>query len=140
MTVFHLQRLNRTRATSSWSDELLMIASGGASGNGQIFPTASRGLFANFDGWPTFNHVAELVKSFVSLKGSKVLTTSATKPVANCLEELFGNRSNNTLASRPFLARRFQLNQGALSPVEVDRACDARSCLLYTSPSPRDRG
>ena len=126
MTVFYHQRLNRTRATSPWSDESLMIEFGGTSNSGQILPTASRGLFVNFDRWPTFNHVAELVKSFVSLKGSKVLTTSATKPVANRLEELSGNRSNNTFTPRPFLARRFQLNQGALSPVEFDPACAAK--------------
>jgi len=126
MIMFCCQLLNRTRATLLWSDELSMIEFGGIAVNGQIIPTASHGLFVNFDGWPAFNDVAELVKSFVSLYGPKVLTTSVTKPVANCLEELGGNRSNNTFTSRLFLAWRFQLNQGALPTVEFDRACAAR--------------
>ena len=103
MTVFQRQILNRTRPTSSWSDELLTIESAGASGSDSFFPTASRGpcdfciLFAEA------SH-SDFVHN--DMRGRK--------------------RFKHTLASRPFFAWRFQLNQGALPPVEIDRACAAK--------------
>lgn len=103
MTVFQRQILNRTRATSSWSDELLTIESVGASDSGPFFPTASRGPSDFCIAFAEASH-RDLVRN--DMRGRK--------------------RFKHTLASRPFFARRFQLNQGALPPVEFDRACAAK--------------
>ena len=103
MTVFQRQILNRTRPTSSWSDERLTIEFESASGSGPFFPTASRG--------PSNFCMPYAEASHFDLTGSN---TRGRK------------RFEHTLASRPLLARRSQLNQGALSQVEFDRVCAAR--------------
>ena len=132
MTVFYHQRLNRTRATSSWSDESLMIEFESGSTGGQFLPAASRGL--NF-----CSSSAALVCRFFSQLGQKLGQMLSHKwaevsntPIMASHCDLIGSdmhgrkRFEHTLASRPLLARRFQLNQGALSLVEFDRAGAAR--------------
>lgn len=112
MTVFYHQRLNRTRATSPWSDELLMIEFAGVSGTGQLLPTASGGLF-NF--------------CFCSSHAEAPNTQTMARDCDLIRSDARGRkRFKHTLASRPFLARRFQHNQGALPPVEFDRVCASR--------------
>jgi len=138
MTAFQHSLLDRTRATSSWLDELWMIECSCVSGRGQISPTASRGFF---------NFCSSFVKTFVcrfltplhhqleQTDGLKISRSRAelsnTHMVATDCDLIRSDtggrkRFEHTLTSRPPLARRFQLNQGALLPVEFDRACAAR--------------
>lgn len=138
MTVFYYQQLNRTRATSSWSDEPLMIESVGFSGGGQLRPTPARGLFSfcrvraealvhRFLG--QLHH--QLEQTDGQMLSRNLAEAPNTQTMANRCDLIRSDtrgrkRFKPTLASRSFLARRFQNNQGALPPVEFDRVCDAR--------------
>ena len=133
MTVFYHQRLNRTRAASSWSDESLMIEFEGVSTSGQILPAASRGpyfcspspevLVCRF-----FNQLGQKLGQMLGRKWAEVSNTPIMASDSDLIDsDTHGRkRFEHTLASRPLFARRFQLNQGALYPVEFDRACAAR--------------
>ncbi len=101
MTVFHHQLLNRTRAILSWFDESSTIELACVSESGRIFLTPHRGFF-NF----CTHYANAYARGLVSQCGRI--------------------RFEQTLASRPFWVRRFQLNQGALPSVEVDRAFAAK--------------
>ena len=130
MTVFHHQRLNRTRATSSWSDELSMIEFAGVSGSGHFFPTASRGPFdfcsqyaqtlvCRFFG--QLHH--QLEQKHGQMLSRNLPEAPNTQIVAIHCDPIGRDaggrkRFEHTLASRSFLARRSQLNQGALPTVE----------------------
>ena len=142
MSVLYLQRLNPTRATSLWSDELAMIKFDGMSSSGLIFPTATRGLlncctaytktFACRVFSPFLSPFRQQLKQKLGQIFNRNWAAATNTPILASDRESIDSdmrgrkRIKATLASRPFLARRFQLNQGALSPVEVDRACDAR--------------
>jgi len=109
MTVFYHQRINRTRATSSWSDEQLMIEFAGASGNGQLLPTASRGLF-NF----CSSHAKALVCLLFSQlhhqlekkDGQMLHCKLAEAPTKQTMasDTRGRKRFKHTLASRPFFS------------------------------------
>lgn len=109
MTVFHHPLLNRTRATSTWSDELSMIEFAGVSGSGQFFPTASRGLldFCSL-------YAEALVCRLFSQLAQKLIRSSANASNTHMMagdcdfvrSETRGHkRFKHTLAPRPFLAR-----------------------------------
>ena len=143
MTVFYHQRLNCTRATSSWSDELLMIKFACVSVNGRFFPTASCGLssfcihhaealicrcFRLFNHRYEQKHCLMLSRNLAEVTHTPTLASDCNSIDRDSVDgDMRGHkRIKDTLASRLFLARRIQHNQGALPPVEFDRACAAR--------------
>lgn len=143
MTLFYHQRLNLTRPTSPWLDELWLIGFEGVSVNGQLLPTASRGLF-NF----CISHAEALVcrllgqlhhsqlhhqleKHDGQMRSLNLAVVPNTPTMASDCDLIRSDargrkRLKHTFSSRTFLAWRFQHNQGALPPVKFDRVCAAR--------------